>query len=294
MISPVKILRPSAKLERYVSAFWDWDVPEASLVTRLTGRILPSVWPLLVVQYRAPLVSDRRRARGPYSQMIIGVQTENVAVRPLGPVGAFKIRFKPEALPMLLRSTLSELRDAEVNLQDVLPSSAVSELVERVALARSSEERVTIAEEFLIGRLCTAGNASLVEEAATRLRTQPYLTVEQLCEDLNIGRRQLSQKFRAVFGVSPKQFAKLQRLSHVLAMRRRGFQWADIACACGFADQAHLIKDFGELVGRPPEDFFRSTRNGTVRALNDAIGRAGFCNTFAQDDHPAAPAALTS
>jgi AraC-like DNA-binding protein len=293
VISPVKILRPSKKLERFVSAFWDWDVPQTS-ITRLTGRILPSVWPLLVVQYRAPLLSDRRLARGPYTQMIIGVQTENVAVRPLGPVGAFKIRFRPEALPRLLRSSLAEFRDAEVSLQDVLPSSAVSELVERIALARHSEQRVTIAEEFLVSRLRTDGAVSLVEEAAARLRTQPALTVDRLCSDLGIGRRQLSQRFGAVFGVTPKRFAKLQRLNHVLAMRRRGFPWADIACACGFTDQAHLIRDFSELVGRSPEDFFRTTQNGSVRALNDAIGRAGFCNTFAQDDHGAAPAALAS
>lgn len=224
--------------------------------------------------------------------MITGIQTENIAIRSLGPVGSFKIRFKPECLPMLLRSSLRDLMDSEVQLQDVLPSSAVHELAERIALARDAEERGALVERFLFAHMSTDSSRTIEEEAAFRLRTRPTLSVEQLSDELGIGRRQLSQKFRVVFGLSPKQFAKLQRLNHVLTMRRNGFQWADIACACGFTDQAHLIKDFNDLVGSSPEDFFRTTSSSIVRGLNEEFARAGFCNTFAEPQE--APASWAS
>jgi AraC-like DNA-binding protein len=61
-----------------------------------------------------------------------------------------------------------------------------------------------------------------------------------------------------MFGASPKQFARVARIEKILAMRQGGSAWADIAYACGFADQAHMINDFDAIVGEPPEHFFRT------------------------------------
>jgi methylphosphotriester-DNA--protein-cysteine methyltransferase len=62
-----------------------------------------------------------------------------------------------------------------------------------------------------------------------------------------------------MFGAGPKLFARVARIEKVLAMRQHGSAWADIAYACGFADQAHMINDFDAIVGEPPQHFFRTT-----------------------------------
>lgn len=36
-----------------------------------------------------------------------------------------------------------------------------------------------------------------------------------------------------------------------------GGSWADIACACGYADQAHLAREFRILAGLPPSTLAR-------------------------------------
>jgi acyl-CoA synthetase (AMP-forming)/AMP-acid ligase II len=41
--------------------------------------------------------------------------------------------------------------------------------------------------------------------------------------------------------------------------RKNGLGWADVAHACGFVDQAHLIHDFGTIVGGTPAEFFGTT-----------------------------------
>jgi hypothetical protein len=36
--------------------------------------------------------------------------------------------------------------------------------------------------------------------------------------------------------------------------------WPDIAYACGFADQSHMIREFKAIAGQLPEDFFRANK----------------------------------
>ena len=56
--------------------------------------------------------------------------------------------------------------------------------------------------------------------------------------------------------MGPKQFARLARLERIITERRSDLSWAQIACACGLTDQAHLIKEFKNLVGELPTEFF--------------------------------------
>jgi AraC-like DNA-binding protein len=38
---------------------------------------------------------------------------------------------------------------------------------------------------------------------------------------------------------------------------RTRMSWAEIAQACGYYDQAHLIRDFNQFAGCPPGEFAR-------------------------------------
>jgi AraC-like DNA-binding protein len=47
-------------------------------------------------------------------------------------------------------------------------------------------------------------------------------------------------------GVPPKLFARILRFDHAIRLMRRDQvpSWAELADACGYADQAHLTRDF--------------------------------------------------
>jgi methylphosphotriester-DNA--protein-cysteine methyltransferase len=64
-----------------------------------------------------------------------------------------------------------------------------------------------------------------------------------------------------MFGMSPKQFARVARIERVMSARAQGATWADIAYAARFADQAHMINDFNEIVGVPPAQLVRPPCN---------------------------------
>jgi AraC-like DNA-binding protein len=63
--------------------------------------------------------------------------------------------------------------------------------------------------------------------------------------------------FRRTFGMPPKTFARVLRFDAAVRRLRSGrvTGWADLAASCGYADQAHLAREFRALSGSPPSEF---------------------------------------
>lgn len=66
--------------------------------------------------------------------------------------------------------------------------------------------------------------------------------------------RALQRLFSAYVGVGPKWMILRHRIHEALerAESERELDWADLATTLGYADQAHLIRDFTATVGVPP------------------------------------------
>lgn len=75
-----------------------------------------------------------------------------------------------------------------------------------------------------------------------------------LAAAVGLSPRQLQRRFSAAVGLSPKQFARVRRLRGALSHVVEGspMSWAAVAADLGFADQAHLIREFGALAGLTP------------------------------------------
>jgi AraC-like DNA-binding protein len=66
-------------------------------------------------------------------------------------------------------------------------------------------------------------------------------------------------KFKQQVGLRPKTAVRLIRLDGVWRRldQRKLPDWADIARDAGYADQAHLIRDFREFTGATPAELAR-------------------------------------
>ena len=54
-------------------------------------------------------------------------------------------------------------------------------------------------------------------------------------------------------GLAPKLFCRIQRFNNVFGvLGKPSCNWVDTAIACGYYDQAHLIRDCKELSGNTP------------------------------------------
>ncbi|MDX6361468.1 MAG: hypothetical protein QOC85_471 [Streptomyces sp.] len=82
--------------------------------------------------------------------------------------------------------------------------------------------------------------------------------VRELASRLAVSERQLRNLFTDGVGVSPKHYARIARVRHVLHHARGvpGTSWAQLATTTGYYDQSHMTADFRTLMGVPPTSFF--------------------------------------
>jgi transcriptional regulator GlxA family with amidase domain len=119
--------------------------------------------------------------------------------------------------------------------------------------------------------------------AALEHIARPGMTVARLAERVGLSHRRLIELFTAEVGVPPKLFGRLQRFERALAIvhKARSVDWAKLAVGCGYYDQSHMIKDFGEFSGFSPADLLRHRSDGVKAnhvALPDRYG-SNFSNT---------------
>lgn len=86
--------------------------------------------------------------------------------------------------------------------------------------------------------------------------------VNAVAAELGVSERQLRRVFRETLGLSPKELAKLQRFHRALRLARANTagNWAQIAVAAGYYDQAHLIADFQAIANTTPRGLLRELR----------------------------------
>jgi AraC-like DNA-binding protein len=75
--------------------------------------------------------------------------------------------------------------------------------------------------------------------------------------DLGLSTRQFERRFDATVGLAPKLFCQIKRFTRVFqVLGQPTADWVQIALACGYYDQAHLIRDCKRLSGRTPAVLF--------------------------------------
>lgn len=84
------------------------------------------------------------------------------------------------------------------------------------------------------------------------------LSVQALCRRGGVSRWQLEQDFLEVFGVSPRRFIANARLELAHEMLESGLTIAEVAHACGFADQSAFARRFRAICGVSPSEFRRT------------------------------------
>jgi len=77
--------------------------------------------------------------------------------------------------------------------------------------------------------------------------------VREVADAVGWSTRHLGEQFRAEYGIGVKTAARVSRFSRSAAMVRSGrVPLAEVAALCGYADQAHLSREWRELAGTTP------------------------------------------
>lgn len=78
------------------------------------------------------------------------------------------------------------------------------------------------------------------------------IAISDVARRLGLSERQFRRRFHAAAGLSPKQYAAVQRVRRALILSLAEPNWAEIAHEAGFADQPHLARDIKDRFGAAP------------------------------------------
>jgi AraC-like DNA-binding protein len=167
-----------------------------------------------------------------------------------------QVNLTPLGARRLLGLPMSELTRRVVALEDVL---AVGELVARLQYASDWATRFDLLDAFFLERLARAAPVAAELEFAWRrlTATAGAVPIAQLAREVGWSRRHLAGRFASEIGLGPKLVGRILRFQRVTGELRAngGCGLADIAYATGYADQAHLNRDFRALAGTTPTDY---------------------------------------
>jgi len=197
---------------------------------------------------------------------IYGVHTARYTKQLAGQGFAFGIKFRPGGFRPFLGRAVAEIADQRVPLDKVFGTSGEDfahqlRTCATPGAATEAAQRAAMAEAFLLARLPEPD--ADVERAAQLVASiasdTALLTVDALAARAGMDKRALQRLFQQYVGVGPKWVIKRYRMHEAVARLQAGDidTLAQLALDLGYFDQAHFIKDFAALVGKPPGAYQR-------------------------------------
>jgi AraC-like DNA-binding protein len=244
--SAFRVYRPSRPLAPFVGFLWSCD---RYVVSHTSERVLPTGTADVI--FRG---DDYRNLRGG----LAGPRSKYVTVSTERPFTAVGIHFKPGGAYPFLGGATVDLADDSAPLVD-LWGSAADELSERLACVAAPEDRFRVLEQSLLTRLPGGFVPRQPIRRALDLfqRSGGRMSVGAVVQRIGISRRRFVDAFRTEVGLSPKVFCRLRRFSAVLddVASLNNADWADVAQAVGYWDQAHFNHEFREFCGLTPSEY---------------------------------------
>ena len=240
---------PHAALAEHVTRLWSH---EAASRASAQERVLPSGSADLVFDLR----DDTRAPRvcGPHAVPFGMVR---------GGAEAFVgVQFTPGGAAALLGVPQNALANARVELASLWGDAPAQRWRDALLRARGPQARVRTLERLLLGRLATAreGHTSVAFALQQLLSCDEVQSIGGIVAATGLSARRFIQLFTREVGLPPKLFARVRRFQRVLALTQaqRTPNWCDVALACGYHDQAHMHRDFGEFAEVTPARYLRA------------------------------------
>lgn len=239
---------PSPVVARLVDRYWivRWDLPDGDVHRQ---QVLPH--PVTNVVFEQ-------------GGAVAGGVTTSLFTRTLRGRGrAVGVMFRPGGFRPLVDRPMRELTDRTLPLRDLLgpPADVLARQIARdddpAAVARIDTALTALVPEDAHPAESTMRLAELAADDRTVLRT------EQLAGVAGVGVRTLQRRFADHIGISPKAVIRRYRLYEAAeAARDADVDWGALAADLGYADQAHLIRDFRAAFGVTPTAYAARNRDG--------------------------------
>ena len=220
---------------------------------------MPSRFLTFIVSFGRPVdvavMPDPAQTPQKLFALVSGLTSAPALIRHDGNERGIQVEITPLGSRILFGMPAAELASLVVDMGDVLGLRA-AELTDRLEGAAGWPQRFAVLDDVLLRavRDAPAGRPELAY-AWQRLGARAGgITVDELARDVGYSRRHLSERFRSEFGLTPKLAGQVLRFDRARELLTRPGRpsLARVAAECGYADQAHMTRDFRRFAGASP------------------------------------------
>lgn len=247
--------RPQS-LRHTVESIWEVD----GVVAHTRSRHFPSGSVDLLINLGPPqhLTGQASVSRfGQGDAWLAGLQTRPVVIDSDPCVHIFGIRLRAAVASRVLGAPMAHVAGRVIRLDD-LGIAATARLIAVVQRAHSFVERLNVCCRWIEDQLgSSATRPDYVQWMTTRIESaRGRVPIGPLRLEAEVSSKKLAQDFTRRLGMTPKVLARIHRFRYArLVIQHPGRSLADTAALCGYFDQAHMTREFGELGGVTPSEY---------------------------------------
>jgi len=160
---------------------------------------------------------------------------------------------------MFLNTPTSLFYNQEISGYDI-ENKSLNELATQIFECEDSCICVNHIEEWLLSQIADSlpdvtYKMKRIDAVIRRMYHRPQTSVTELSSIACLCKKQFERLFNSLVGINPKEYARIVRFQKALAQMQHQsgeINQAQIACACGYADQSHFIREFKKFCGYTP------------------------------------------
>lgn len=249
--------RPSPPLDTFVRDICGYrEISECLIRQREAANLVVP----LIISFGAPFRIALGREPGAGDRQpsfAAGLYAGPVHIESDGGAECIQVDFTPLGAYRLLGAAVADLSGRMVDIVDVLGPQG-HYLRDRLGETVSWQARIELVEQFVAARAIHRPSPEIAFAYRHLKRSGGQARISDLSREIGWSRKHFAHRFAAEIGLGPKAVARMIRFHHACRLALAGSAgWARIAADAGYSDQAHLVREFGELAGETPSAWVR-------------------------------------
>jgi AraC-like DNA-binding protein len=225
----------------------------------MVNKILPDTSMVMAFRIKGNVIISNHTGEPLPSFVLSGISTSPRSVMYARETSVILVLFNEGGIIPFIQFPIYELRDNTVSLSEFFSRQDINDLEIRLLEAVSNRKRIDVIEGFLISKLSDFKPDHIVNKAISYIRqANGKIKIYDLPRLVYLSMDALEKRFRSVTGTSPKHFASIVRLRHIINNYSVAESLTSTAYDADYFDQSHFTRDFKMFTGQTPSQFFRT------------------------------------
>jgi AraC-like DNA-binding protein len=272
----MRIVPPSPRLRRYVSAFYAFDIASDASVEDLA---VPEWGGIRLIQSGGYRHGHSGQWSDGFPALLQGPSSRAVPFC-MAQCSMIGLGLLPEGFAQLWLLDLGAVADTSVPLEQVMGPAAL-QLSDLLTATTDSDARLTAIDSFFVALLDRTPERPVASDVARihALLNNPEISqIQQLANAAQMTPSALTRFCKKRFGFAPKLLLRRQRFLRMLdALHARPYaEWPDFLDP-QYVDQSHMIRDFKYFMGMTPSQYLaqpRLVQRASAANRSEALGSA--------------------